>query len=90
MSYDQCTSNLGLAKVRENYTVEVQVQSGTISLLDSYGDNGSRNRFYFLLEFENGVSGYVLANQQLSADGFRSGSTESFTVSTNYDYGELA
>ena len=89
MSYDQCASNLGLAKVRENYTVEVQVQSGTTSLLDGYGDNGSKNRFYFLLEFENGVSGYVLANQQLSADGFRSGSTESFTVSTNYDYGEL-
>ena len=89
MSYDQCSSNLGLAKVRENYTVEVQVQSGTTSLLDGYGDNGSKNRFYFMLEFENGVSGYVLANQQLSADGFRSGATESFTVSTNYDYGEL-
>lgn len=89
MTYDQCSSNLGLAKVRENYTVEVQVQSGTTSLLDSYGDNGSKNRFYFLLEFENGDSGYVLANQQLSADGFRSGCTESFTVSTNYDYGEL-
>ena len=89
MTYDQCTSNLGLAKVRENYTIEVQVQSGTTSLLDSYGDNGSKNRFYFMLEFESGVSGYVLANQQLSADGFRSGCTESFTVSTNYDYGEL-
>ena len=89
MSYDQCASNLGLAKIRENYTVEVQVQSGTTSLLDNYGDNGSKNRFYFLLEFENGVSGYILANQQLSADGFRSGSTESFTISTNYDYGEL-
>lgn len=89
MSYDQCTSNLGLAKIRVNYTVEVQVQSGTTSLLDSYGDNGSKNRFYFMLEFENGVSGYVLANQQLGADGFRSGCTESFTISTNYDYGEL-
>ena len=89
MNYEQCTSNLGLAKSRENYTVEVQVQSGTTSLLDGYGDNGSKNRFYFLLEFENGVSGYVLANQQLSADGFRSGCTESFVVSTNYDYGEL-
>ena len=89
MSYEQCTSNLGLAKTRQNYTVEVQVQSGTTSLLDSYGDNGSKNRFYFLLEFENGVSGYVLANQQLSADGFRSGCTESFVVSTNYDYGDL-
>lgn len=89
MSYDQCSSNLGLAKIRENYTVEVQVQSGAASLLDNYGDNGSKNRFYFLLQFENGASGYVLANQQLSADGFRSGSTESFTVSTNYDYGEL-
>ena len=89
MSYEQCMANLGLAKVRENYTVEVQVQSGTTSLLDGYGDNGSKNRFYFLLEFENGDSGYVLANQQLSADGFRSGCTESFQVSTNYDYGEL-
>ena len=89
MSYEQCSSNLGLAKTRENYTVEVQVQSGTTSLLDGYGDNGSKNRFYFLLEFEDGVSGYVLANQQLSADGFRAGCTESFTVSTNYDYGEL-
>ena len=89
MTYEQCTSNLGLTKIRENYTVEVQVQSGATSLLDGYGDNGSKNRFYFLLEFENGVSGYVLANQQLGADGFRSGATESFVVSTNYDYGEL-
>ena len=89
MSYDQCASNLGLAKARETYVVEVQVQSGTTSLLDGYGDNGSKNRFYFMLEFENGVSGYVLANQQLSADGFRSGSTESFSISTNYNYGDL-
>lgn len=89
MTYEQCMSNLGLTKIRENYTVEVQVQSGTTSLLDGYGDNGSKNRFYFLLEFENGVSGYVLANQQLGADGFRSGATESFVISTNYDYGEL-
>ena len=89
MSYEQCSSNLGLAKARENYTVEVQVQSGTTTLMDGYGDNGSKNRFYFLLEFENGVSAYVLANQQLSADGFRSGCTESFVISTNYDYGEL-
>ena len=89
MSYEQCSSNLGLAKARKNYTVEVQVQSGATSLLDGYGDNGSKNRFYFLLEFENGDSGYVLANQQLGADGFRSGCTESFIVSTNYDYGEL-
>ena len=89
MTYEQCSSNLGLAKIRENYTVEVQVQSGATSLLDGYGDNGSKNRFYFMLEFENGVSGYVLANQQLSADGFRSGCTETFTISTNYDYGEL-
>ena len=89
MTYDQCSSNLGLAKIRRNYTVQVQVQSGATSLLDGYGDNGSKNRFYFLLEFENGVSGYVLANQQLSADGFRSGMTESFVISTNYDYGEL-
>lgn len=89
MTYDQCTSNLGLTKIRENYTVEVQVQSGATNLLDGYGDNGSKNRFYFMLEFENGVSGYVLANQQLSADGFRSGYTESFVISTNYDYGDL-
>ena len=89
MTYDQCSSNLGLTKIRENYTVEVQVQSGQTSLLDGYGDNGSKNRFYFMLEFENGVSAYVLANQQLSADGFRSGYTESFVISTNYDYGEL-
>ena len=89
MTYDQCTSNLGLTKVRENYTVEVQVQSGQTSMLDNYGDNGSKNRFYFMLEFENGVSAYVLANQQLGADGFRSGYTESFVISTNYDYGDL-
>lgn len=53
------------------------------------GDSGSKNMFYFQLVFQNGCSGYVLANQQLSADGFRAGYDESFTISTNQYFGEV-
>ena len=30
-----------------------------------------------------------MANQQITSDGFRSGYTETFTISTNQNYGEL-
>ena len=88
MTFDESCANLGFTKSRETYTVEVQVAGDTVSL-DNNGDNGSKNKFFFRLVFENGSSGYVLANQQLGADGFRSGYNETFTVTTNRNYGEL-
>ncbi|MBE6984067.1 MAG: hypothetical protein E7434_00370 [Ruminococcaceae bacterium] len=88
MTYEESCSNLGFMHEKEAYTVEVRVHGGA-TVNDVYGDSGSKNRFYFCLEFENGRSGYVLANGQLGADGFRSGCNESFTIFTNRDYGEL-
>ena len=52
-------------------------------------DAGSGNYFYFQLVFENGTSGVVLANQQLSSDSFRRGITESFQIKTTQNYGNI-
>lgn len=88
MSYET-TQTLGrFAKSRCQYVVGVEV--GADQVTDTAdGDCGSKNQFYFQLVFEDGKSAYVLANQQLAADGFRSGYTENFTISTNRDMGEL-
>ena len=85
MSYEATKQNLGFTKARISYRVDVQVGD------DVTGDNdcGSKNQFYFQLVFASGKSGYVLANQQLSADGFRTGMLESFNISVNRDYGNL-
>lgn len=85
MSYESTKQNLGFTKARITYKVEVQVGD------DTKGDNdcGSKNQFYFQLIFASGKSGYVLANQQLSADGFRTGELEVFYISVNRDYGDL-
>ncbi len=88
MSYET-TQTLGrFAKSRCNYTVAVEVGDDQVTDTTD-GDCGSKNQFYFQLIFEDGKSGYVLANQQLAADGFRTGYTEQFTISTNRDMGEL-
>jgi len=94
MSYSESCQNLGFTKTRTNYYVQVKV-SANVELDSSESasiggeDCGSNNKFYFQLIMENGNSAYVLANQQLEADGFRTGYTESFTICTNQDYGDI-
>ncbi len=88
MTFAESSENLGFVNNREHYNVEVRVHGGSAAN-DLYGDSGSKNRFYFALEFENGRSGYVLANRQLGSDGFRAGYNETFSIYTNRDYGEL-
>ncbi|MBQ0037384.1 MAG: hypothetical protein KBS74_01795 [Clostridiales bacterium] len=88
MTYEQTKMDLGFAKSAITYEVDVNVAGDEQSNMDD-GDCGSNNLFYFKLIFEGGASAYVLANQQLTADGFRSGRTETFYVSTNEDYGSL-
>lgn len=88
MSYETACTNLGFGKNGVSYDVDVTV-AGSTEANSNDGDCGSKNLFYFRLNFENGSSAYVLANQQLSADGFRTGQTERFSVWMNRDYGEL-
>ena len=88
MTFREAQQDLGFIRRAETYTVNVNVASNNDSNRAD-GDCGSDNLFYFKLIFENGSSGYLLANQQLTADGFRAGMTETFTVLTNEDYGEL-
>lgn len=88
ISYENTKKNFGFAKTRCKYKVEVQV-ANDLNTGVNYGDCGSINQFYFQLVFEDGKSAYVLANQQLSADGFRTGMKEEFIICTNRNYGEL-
>ncbi len=90
MTYADALQDLGFLKARASYTVQVKVASnvGNISEED---DCGSKNQFYFQLLFaQGGKSAVVLANQQLQSDGFHAGSTETFTITTNQEYGELS
>lgn len=88
MSYEKTKENYGYAKTRKIYDVNVKVaddpDAGNIN-----GDSGSSNHFYFQLRFKGGSSAYVLANQQLSSDGFRAGYDEMFSIRLNRDYGAL-
>lgn len=88
MSYEVAQSLGKFAKSRYTYTVAVEVGDDQVTSAGD-GDCGSKNQFYFQLVFEDGKSAYVLANQQLSSDGFRTGYTEEFTISTNRDMGEV-
>ena len=88
MSYQEASQDLQFTEERCRYTVEVKV-SDTDDRGGANGDCGSKNLFYFRLIFNNGSSGFVLANQQLEADGFRTGQTERFTIATNQDYGDV-
>lgn len=89
MTYKEAKQTFGFTRSRVSYEVEVKV-AGNDSATAGNGDCGSDNLFYFQLIFENGTSGYVLANQQLTADGFRAGQSETFTIQTNQDYGEVS
>ena len=88
MTYEQTKENLGFGKARKSYEVGVKVADNS-EKMDDNGDSGSVNRFYFQLQFKNGNSGFVLANQQMSSDGFRAGYTEFFNISVNHNYGDL-
>ncbi len=88
MSYETAQTLAKFAKSRCNYTVAVEIGDDQVTS-ESDGDCGSKNQFFFQLVFEDGKSAYVLVNQQLAADGFRTGYTETFTISTNRDMGEL-
>ena len=88
MSYDQTQMNLGFVSRKVTYDVMVTVAEDS-DTANINGDSGSNNQFYFQLMFKNGNSAFVLANQQLSSDGFRSGYNETFTVSVNRNYGVL-
>lgn len=88
MTYEQAKTLGSFIKSRQTYTVAVQV-AGDVATSSENGDCGSVNQFFFQLVFEDGTSAMVLANQQLSSDGFRSGTEETFTISTNHDYGDV-
>ena len=81
MTYNDTLKNLGLSIVKYTYQINVDVAD--------VEDAGSTNYFYFQLVFENGTSAVVLANQQLSSDSFRQGTTESFQIKTTQNYGNV-
>ena len=88
MTFQEASQELGLARERYLYAVTVHVAgNGEANLED--GDCGSKNLFYFRLIFKNGVSSFVLANQQLPSDGFVAGASQTFYISTNDDYGDV-
>ena len=88
MTYDDASQDLGFVDSAVKYKVTVHV-GNTIVSISGNGDSGSKNLFHFRLIFEGGSSGYVLANQQLSGDGFRANQAETFTIPTNRDYGDV-
>ena len=88
MSFEQTSLDLGYVKTAKTYDVTVKVADDpTANSIN--GDSGSNNHFFFQLRFKNGSSAFVLANQQLSSDGFRAGCSEMFSISVNRDYNEL-
>ena len=88
MSYDQTKLDYGFSRAVKTFDVNVRVADDS-DVSNSNGDSGSANKFYFQLLFQNGKSGYVQANQQLTADSFRAGFQEMFSMSLNRDYGAL-
>ena len=89
LEYKNASANyLGFYEAKVNYQVDVKVADNSTNSLED-GDSGSKNYFYFQLIFKNGNSAVVQANQMLEADGFLTGQTATFNISTNYDYGEL-
>lgn len=87
MTYEDTDQDLGFTKERCTYKVTVKVFGEKVNAEDD--DCGSANLFYFQLLFEYGKSGCVLANQQLKADGFRTGALAEFYIPATQDYGDL-
>ena len=88
MTFREASQELGFARERYVYAVTVKV-GGAADASAEDGDCGSKNLFYFRLVFKNGSSGFVLANQQLSSDGFIAGASQTLYISTNQDYGDV-
>ena len=88
MPYEYTSRDYGYTRTSKTFDLIVKVAddptAGNVN-----GDSGSKNYFYFQLLFKYGGSALVLANQQLSSDGFRAGMGETFSISVNRDYGEL-
>jgi len=87
LDYSKAVSGLQFDTAAMTYEMRVTV-AGNESIV-SDDDAGSGNLYYFQLVFKNGMSGFVLANQQLQGDGFRAGQTETFTITTNENYGDI-
>ena len=88
MTFQEASQELGFLKDRCLYAVTVHVAGNSEANAED-GDCGSKNLFYFQLVFKNGVSSFVLANQQLPSDGFIAGASQTFHISTNDDYGDV-
>ena len=88
MPYEYTSRDYGYTRSTKTYDLIVKVADDPNSS-NINGDSGSKNYFYFQLQFKYGGSALVLANQQLSSDGFRAGLGETFSISINRDYGEL-
>lgn len=88
MTYEEACRDYGFSKQRYTYLVTVDVAPDSVSNGEN-GNSGSKALFYFRLIFQYGSSGYVLANQQLHSDGFRSNTQEQFFITTNQDYGDV-
>ena len=88
MTYEQTQLNWKFFEAEKTYDITVNVAKDSDVDLGN-GDAGSKNYFYFQLVFQNGNSGYVQANQQLAGDAFRSGQSETFSIQTNRDYGDI-
>ncbi|MCR4815246.1 MAG: hypothetical protein K5879_10520 [Lachnospiraceae bacterium] len=99
MTYMEAMQDYNFAKERKNYKVSIKIAddeaptTGNVNnttILTGDGDSGSKNNFYFQLVFEDGsTSAFVLANQQLMGDYFRTGSSHTIYIKTNRDYGDI-
>ena len=88
MSYEDTQRDFGFIRSKLTYDVTVKVANDSVKYTVN-GDSGSRNQFYFQLQFKNGTSAFVLANQQLTSDGFRAGMEELFAIKVNRNYGDV-
>ena len=88
MDYDTACSDLKFLSKEKRYVVKVSVPDNSTMQVKDDGC-GSRNLFYFQLVFENGESGFVLANSQMTTDGFVAGATSTFSIYTNQDMGDV-
>ena len=99
LTYMEAMQDYDFAKERKNYKVTIQIaddetpttgNTSSTTIVTGDGDSGSKNNFYFQLVFEDGsTSAFVLANQQLMGDYFRTGSTHTIYIKTNHDYGDI-
>ena len=89
MSYEMANrDDLGFTDTAKTYTVRVDIpENKTKATVDD--GCGSDNLFYFQLVFNRGESGYVLANNQMTTDGFVAGTTASFSIRVNEDLGDV-